>query len=276
MKPSTITIFYHYVLAITAIMSTNDMSTMIASAATLRGSNRNLGTGLKPKDSCGIYAPVYCGTDLEQYANLCLAQLANYAENDCHILVVDTDCAVYAPVVCRSDSTEFGHEFGNICAAEQAGYAESDCTSLPGSNRNLGAVLKPQTSCGVYAPVFCGNDLEQYDNLCLAEQANYSEYDCHILVVDTDCAVYAPVVCGSESTEFGNICAAEQAGYAESDCTSLPGSNRNLDAVIPPITGCGVYAPVRCGGNRLELGLYGNLCLAAQAGYGEHDCIRLY
>ena len=182
MKPATTTIFYHYyVLAITAIISTKGMSIMVASAATLRGSNRNLGAVLKPRADCGVYAPVYC-----EYGNPCVAKQANYSENDCFVLVVDTECAVYAPVVCVSNSTEFG----NICAAKQAGYAESaDCTSLHGSNRNLQFIIGflpvqtlKVTSCGVYAPVYCSsNDLElkqQYDNLCLAEQAGYAESDC--------------------------------------------------------------------------------------------------
>jgi hypothetical protein len=82
------------------------------------------------------YVPVSCGPSACVYANRCLAELANFTEQDCDPAnskpkacpVPDSvPCTMeYVPVKCGQDECEYD----NRCLAVRAGYVESDCTAI--------------------------------------------------------------------------------------------------------------------------------------------------
>lgn len=157
------TIFYHGTFAIATIMSTNSISSMIASAIaterSLRGSNRHQWRKMSyyedsDNEGCqGTYAPVLCGEEGEEFLNLCIAESVGFSSSDCHVKrrdlvivitnttdttnttnstyptnttnLVDPCTREYAPVLCG------GVEYGNLCSAKQAGHSEDDCEPDP-------------------------------------------------------------------------------------------------------------------------------------------------
>ena len=153
---TTTTIFYHYVLAITAIMATDDMivSAATATKGSLRGRNRRLsGELLSINDTNNtdnntfqispcprILDPVVC--DGVNYSSPCEAQNAGADNCEAAPLIImilpqgnasniddpnverySAGCGTNEEVVCGTD-----HHFINICDAEEAGYSQDDCS----------------------------------------------------------------------------------------------------------------------------------------------------
>mmetsp|Transcript_21705 Transcript_21705/g.53830 ORF Transcript_21705/g.53830 Transcript_21705/m.53830 type:complete len:169 (+) Transcript_21705:91-597(+) len=160
MKAATTTIiFYQYILAITAIMSTDDM---IASAATatkgsLRGRNRHLSDEI--------------------------LSINDTDSTDNNTFQISPCPRILDPVVCD------GVNYNSPCEAKNAGA--DNCESAPlvimiepqGNTTNIDdpTVERYSTACGTNEAVVCGTD-HYFINICDAEEAGYSQDDCSTFI----------------------------------------------------------------------------------------------
>ena len=90
-----------------------------------------------------------------------------------------------------------------------------------------------------YIPVLCGDDNDEFSNMCLAKAAGYHKRQCTTMEPEpallggmdrqlkkksktpVGCPyVYEPVLCGDEDEEFPSLCEAEAAGYHKRQCTA--------------------------------------------------------
>lgn len=158
MKAATkTTLFYRYVLAITAIVSANDM---IASAATatkgsLRGRNRHLSDEL--------------------------LSINNTNNTDNNTFQIFPCTRILDPVVCD------GVRYNSQCEADSKGA--DNCEPAPlilmiepqgnATNIDVPTIEKFSTGCDTNEPVDCGPDyLDHFINMCEAEEAGYAQNDC--------------------------------------------------------------------------------------------------
>ena len=192
------------------------------------------------------FNPVVCG-DCE-YSNLCNAEAAGFAEDDCELVnfecpeMVDVvACTMeYLPVQCGDNNCEYS----NLCSAQAAGFAQYNCEvvtdlteALPEQLQDSQAVNLTEcpvsesvTACTLeFNPVVCGGC--EYSNLCNAEAAGFAEDDCEL--VNSECPEmaagvactmeYLPVQCGENNCEYSNLCSGTAAGFEEGDCSPVEG-----------------------------------------------------
>jgi len=252
---------------------------------------------------CGfIFLPVSCGSPLDcEYSNQCTADAAGFTTEDC-VLVDQEDeepalpvCPVateltacdlnFMPVACGF----LNCEYANLCNAEAAGFLQEDCRDVVEPTVEECVVINFIRACtDEPAAVVCGPLACEYDALCTAQAAGYTEADCVLLVTtDTDCPVATgmvpcptildPVKCGPNDCQYGSPCDAGVAGFVpETECKSvfdIPTPEPGSCPVTGPAISCiNIPDPVSCGLDECE---YTNLCLALGAGFKNEDCTFL-
>ncbi len=158
--------------------------------------------------------------------------------------------------------------------------------ALRGSNRHLSGC--PSGGHTIYCGDYDYGGYE-YENLCKAEEAGYSENQCWYDIPQralrggnrhlSRCPSGGqPVICGYfniylDPFEFENMCKAKEAGFSDDDCENARRNLRNLhqepdddffEADCPDNA-----ESVVCGDNDE---VFDNLCKAKDAGYSEDDC----
>jgi len=257
------------------------------------------------------YLPVQCGDNNCEYSNLCIAEAAGFAENDCELvnsgcpeMAAGLACTMeYLPVQCGDNNCEYS----NLCSAQAAGFAEDDCETVSVVSEVLPEQLLDSQAVNItecptesnatictteYLPVQCGDNNCEYSNLCIAEAAGFAEDDCELvnfecpeMAAGVACTLeYLPVQCGGNNCEYSNLCSAQAAGFAEDDCEAvndlteaLPEQLQESQAVN--LTECPTQSSASiCTMEYLPVRCgdnnceYSNLCIAEAAGFAENNC----